>query len=190
MSFDPVRGARKAYEDYAKEINKNLKIALDRTMAKAEDRLNEIIKEKAIQNFYEGYYPTSVYVRTNQLPKAIKAYTEDTSTGDTFKFTYGPILDESTMDHSNYSINVTYAKGKGKHKMFVTKTYNVKLKNKPDEEKIMEMTLGEGYHPSVGTAGTIAPIYDKSNEGILADAFEKFMKEIPGIFNAEMDKLM
>lgn len=189
MSFDPIKEAKKAYEDYAKEINKNLRIALDRTMAKAEDRLNEIIQKKAIQNFYTGHSPT-VYVRTNQLPNAIKAYTEDTSTGDTFKFTYGPILDESTMDHSNYSINVTYKKGKGKNKKLVTKTYNVKLKNKPDEEKIMEMTLGEGYHPRVGTAGTQAPIYNKDDEGVLADAFEEFMKEIPDIFNAEMDKLM
>ena len=189
MSFDPAREAKKAYEDYAKEINKNLRIALDRTMAKAEDRLNEIIQEKAIQNFYEGYFP-HVYNRTWQLPNAIKAYTEDTSTGDTFKFTYGPILDESTMDHSNYSINVTYAKGKGKNKKFVTKTYNIKLKNKPDEERIMEMTLGEGYHPSVGTDDTMAPIYNENDEGVLVDAFEEFMKEIPDIFNAEMDKLM
>ena len=45
MSFDPAREAKKAYEDYAKEINKNLRIALDRTMAKAEDRLNEIKNE-------------------------------------------------------------------------------------------------------------------------------------------------
>lgn len=189
MSFDPVREAKKAYKEYANEINKNLRIALDRTMAKSEDRLNEIIQEKAIQNFYHGYFP-HVYERTWQLPNAIKAYTEDTSNGDTFKFTYGPILDESTMDHSNYRINVTYKKGKGKHKMSVTKTYNIKLKKKPDEERIMEMTLGEGYHPSVGTAGTAAPIYDKSDEGVLADAFEEFMKEIPDIFNAEMDKLM
>ena len=189
MSFDPAREAKKAYEDYAKEINKNLRIALDRTMAKAEDRLNEIIQEKAIQNFYEGYFP-HVYNRTWQLPNAIKAYTEDTSTGDTFKFTYGPILDESTMDHSHYSINVTYAKGKGKNKKFVTKTYNIKLKKKPDEERIMEMTLGEGYHPSVGTADTMAPIYNKNDDGVLVDAFEEFMKEIPDIFNAEMDKLM
>ena len=79
MSFDPAREAKKAYEDYAKEINKNLRIALDRTMAKAEDRLNEIIQEEAIQNFYEGYFP-HVYNRTWQLPNAIKAYTEDTST--------------------------------------------------------------------------------------------------------------
>lgn len=189
MSFDPIKEAKKAYEEYADELNKKFKIALDRTMARAEDRLNEIIQEKAIQNFYMGYSP-HVYNRTWQLPNAIKAYTEDTSTGDTFKFTYGPILDESTMDHSNYSINVTYKKGKGKNKKLVTKTYNVKLKNKPDEEKIMEMTLGEGYHPRVGTAGTQAPIYNKDDEGVLADAFEKFMKEIPDIFNAEMDKLM
>ena len=68
--------------------------------------------------------------------------------------------------------------------------YNIKLKNKPDEERIMEMTLGEGYHPSVGTADTMAPIYNENDEGVLVDAFEEFMKEIPDIFNAEMDKLM
>ena len=94
------------------------------------------------------------------------------------------------MDHSNYSINVTYEKKKEKNKKFVTKTYNIKLKNKPDEERIMEMTLGEGYHPSVGTADTMAPIYNENDEGVLVDAFEEFMKEIPDIFNAEMDKLM
>lgn len=188
---DIVNDIKKSFKEYEKEINNNIRIALDRTMAVAETRLNQIIQEKAISNFYKGYFP-HIYDRTYQLPKAIKAYTEDTSSGDSFSFTFGPSFDESTMDHSSYKIHVVYTRKKDKK--IVSKDYTVNLKNKPNEEAIMEMTLGEGLHPLgkgiVSPVLTQSPIYNKEDQGVLADAFEEFIDEIPTIFENEISKFM
>lgn len=194
------REFERAFDEAMKEIDKKMEIAFQRTMKRMEAELFDVMQEATVKNYYRGYYP-HVYIRTNQLYKAISLEVNDISHGNIMSFDVSPEYDESDMDHSVYQINATYKHRKKNKRTGKTEftgkvsTYKctVKLnKKKPDEEKIMEMTLGAGYHPKVGTAGTQAPIWldDDDDTGILFDALEKYVNENANrIFNEEYNKL-
>jgi hypothetical protein len=66
----------------------------------------------------------------------------------------------------------------------------VTLKSPPDENEILELALGQGYHRNVGKMGTIGPIWDDNNEGHLFNEISKYIKEnAEKIYNEEYDKL-
>jgi len=171
-------------------------IAFKRTMQRMEPELLEVMKEATYRNYYNGYFPR-VYRRTYQLKSAVKLNTKDISTNDVFSFSVIPEYDELAlpMDHSEYDIIATYKHKKNKKftGKISTYKYHVKLKNKPDEEKLMEITLGGGYHPSVGTAKTTAPIWvgeGDDEEGYLFDMLGDYIQEnFDKYFNEEYDKL-
>ena len=162
--------------------------AFKNTIKRMENELFEIMKKVTVYNFYNGYSP-KVYKRTGQLKNAIKIRLDDTSTSNTFSFDVIPIYDESNMDHSE--LTLIYQPMKNKKPFGAPKEYTYTLEN-VDEEKIMNMTLGAGYHPKVGTAKTIAPIWldDEDNTGILFDELIKYVNENASrIYNEEYDKL-
>ena len=171
-----------------KKINEKEEKAFKRTMKRIESELFEIMKQVTVYNFYNGYFP-KIYKRTNQLESVVSIRLDDTSTVNAFSFDIIPRYDESKMDHSELTMLYQPMKNKkpfGKPKEYVYHLDDV------DEEKIMEMTLGAGYHPNVGTAHTSAPIWlnDEDNTGILFDSLENFIKENASrIYNEEYDKL-
>lgn len=191
MASSISRDMEKAMVDAMNEIDKKMEKAFKNAMKRIEPKLFEIMKEASVKNYYNGYFP-HVYIRTNQLHKAISLSLKDTSYGDVFAFSVLPKYDESDMDHREYDILATYKHKKNKKYTGKVSTYkcHVKLKKKPDEEEIMEMTLGAGYHPKVGTAGTDAPIWTEDDEGVLIDALQEYVnKNFEKIFNEEYDKL-
>lgn len=201
MASNVSREFERAFEEAMNEIDKKMEIAFKRTMKRMEAELFEVMKKATVQNFYHGYFP-SVYQRTYQLHKAISLEVKDKSHGNIMSFNVIPEYDESEMDHSVYKVKAVYKhrkkdKSTGKYK-HTGKTsvyeYTVRLKDnkKPDEEKIMEMTLGAGFHPNVGTANTDAPIWldDEDDTGVLFDALEDYVNQNASrIFNEEYDKL-
>lgn len=178
-----------------KEIDKKMEKAFQNTMKRMETELAQVMEKATVQNYYKGYSP-HVYQRTNQLYKAISLEVEDDSYGNSFSFQVIPIYDESDMDHSEYDIIATYKHKKNKKPTGKVSMYkcHVKLKNKPNEEEIMETTLGSGWHPRVGTVRTIAPIWeaddDGEDDGYLFEQLEDYIqKNTKRIFNEEYDKL-
>lgn len=179
------------FESAMEAIDQKMEKAFQNTMKRMETELMEVMREATVYNYYMGYFP-HVYIRTNQLHKAISLRLEDASHGGAFSFDVLPKYDESKMDHSEYDILATYQPKKNKKPFGKKKVYksHVKLKKKPNEERIMEMTLGEGYHPRVGTMGTEAPIWDVNDEGVLWDMLEDYINNnLAKIFNEEYDKL-
>lgn len=191
MASGIASAMEKAMDDAMKEIDRKMEIAFKKAMGRIEPKLLEVMEKASVQNFYGGYFP-HVYIRTGQLKKAISLKTKNTSYGDIFAFSVLPKYDESTMNHREYDILATYKHKKNKKPTGKVSTYkcHVKLKEKPDEEAIMEMTLGAGYHPKVGTAKTDAPIWTEDDEGVLIDALEKYINDnFENFFNEEYDKL-
>ena len=191
MASNISKNMEKAMAEAMNEIDKKMEKAFKNAMKRIEPKLFEVMKKASVKNFYGGYSPR-VYQRTGQLNNAISLRLKDTSYGDMFAFNILPKYDESSMDHSEYDIIATYKHKKNKKLTGKVSTYkcHVKLKKKPDEEAIMEMTLGAGYHPKIGTAGTDAPIWTEDDEGVLIDALEAYVnKNFEKFFNEEYDKL-
>ena len=191
MASSISRDMEKAMAEAMNEIDKKMEKAFKNAMRRIEPKLFDVMKKASVQNYYGGYYP-HVYQRTGQLNKAISLRLKDTSYGDIFAFSVLPKYDESSMDHSEYDIIATYKHKKNKKLTGKISTYkcHVKLKKKPDEEAIMEMTLGAGHHPKVGTADTEAPIWTEDDEGVLIDALQDYVnKNFEKLFNEEYDKL-
>lgn len=193
MASGVASAMEKAMVEAMKEIDRKMDRAFQNAMKRIEPDLLEVMREASVMNYYRGYSPR-VYIRTDQLHQALSLRLKDTSYGDVFAFSVLPKYDESSMDHSEYYMWVTYTRKGGKNRKGKKGTYkykaHVKLKNKPDEEEIMETTLGEGYHPKVGTAMTDAPIWTEDDEGVLIDALQDYVnKNFERIFNEEYDKL-
>lgn len=191
MASGIASAMEKAMAEAMNEIDRKMEMAFKNAMKRIEPKLFEVMREASVENYYNGYFPY-VYIRTNQLHKAISLSLKDTSYGDMFAFSVLPKYDESTMNHREYDIIATYKHKKNKKPTGKVSTYkcHVKLKKKPDEEEIMETTLGYGWHPRVGFAGTDAPIWTEDDEGVLIDALQDYVnKNFEKIFNEEYDKL-
>ena len=196
MASNFKKDLAKLIDEQMEEIDKKMGIAFQKTMKRMEPELLEVMKDATYRNYYNGYSP-HVYRRTYQLKSAVKLSTKDISTNDVFSFSVIPEYDELAlpMDHSEYDIIATYKHKKNKKFTGKVSTYkcHVKLKNKPDEEELMELTLGEGYHPKVGTSNTTAPIWigdGDNSEGHLFDMLGDYIqKNFDKYFNEEYDKL-
>lgn len=194
MSSNFGKDLSKLIDEQMEAIDKKMGLAFKRTMKRMEPELLEVMKDATYRNYYNGYFP-HVYIRTNQLKKAIKLTTKDISNNDVFSFSVIPEYDERDMDHSEYDIIATYKHKKNKKLTGKISTYkcHVKLKNKPDEEELLELTLGEGWHPRVGNAETISPIWigeGEDEEGYLFEMLGDYIqKNFNTYFNEEYDKL-
>lgn len=179
------------FEDALSEIDKKMEKAFNRTMKRMEQGIKKVMTKATVDNFYSGYIPIK-YHRTMQLVQAVSFRLEDTSFDGAFSFNVLPKYDETVMDHSEYDVLVDYQPKKNKKPFGKKKTYkcHVKLKKKPDEEKILDMTLGDGYHPKAGHGSTRHPIWDHNDEGYLWDCLEEYIKNnLSKIFNEEYNKL-
>lgn len=193
MASSISRDMERAMAEAMNEIDKKMEKAFKNAMKRIEPKLLDVMRKASVVNYYRGYSP-HVYIRTNQLHKAISLRLEDTSYGDMFAFSVFPKYDEKNpgMNHSKYKIVATYKHKKNKKFTGKVSQYicDVELKKKPDEEAIMEMTLGAGYHPKVGTADTEAPIWTEDDDGVLIDALQDYVnKNFEKLFNEEYDKL-
>lgn len=184
----------KAYDNAIQELDKKMGMAFKRAMARMQEGLYDVMLQWSVKNYYNGYFPIS-YERTHQLYNAININLEDTSNSGMFAFNVIPEYDETKMDHSHYTINVTYSRRKnGKKTGAISRyKYKINLKNKPNEERILQMALEEGYHPSVGHMGTEHPIWTGNGdeeEGVLLDALIKYVVDnAQNFFNEEFNKL-
>lgn len=186
MASSISRDMEKAMADAMNEIDKKMEKAFQNAMKRIEPELFKVMRAEAVENYYAGYKPKR-YKRTHQLHNAISIRLENRSDDDLFAFSVFPKYDETKMDHSQYDMFITYTRKDGHTYEYWRR---VKLKNKPDEEAIMETTLGQGYHPKVGTMGTRAPIWTKDDNGILIDALDDYVKKhFENYFNEEYDKL-
>lgn len=194
MASNFERDLAKVLDEQGDEIDRKMGAAFKRTMKRMEPELFEVMKDATYRNYYDGYFP-HVYIRQNELKKAISLNTEDISNNDVFAFNIIPKYDETKMDHSEYDIIATYRHKKNKKFTGKVSTYkyHVKLKNKPDEEEILETTLGYGWHPRVGFAETEQPIWvgeDDDSEGYLFDMLGEYIqKKFDKYFDEEFDKL-
>lgn len=170
-------------DDIVNDYRKQVAQALKRAEQKVKVRMQEIIQEYMLDNYYNGYTP-KMYVRIYQLQKSVGPYTELKDFNNIFALGFGIEDDEpygySAMDHSKYQIKVTYQR---KKKSGVwEKTYEYEDDN-VNEEYIFENFLA-GIHPNVGPAGT-SNISERVNKAL--DYFLDF--EVIDIVNKELDRI-
>lgn len=170
-----------AVNDYRKQIEKALKRAEQRIRV----RMQDIINEYMLDDYYNGYTP-KMYVRIFQLQKSVGPYTEFGSKDNVFAIAFGIEDEESpygfgAMDHSNYSIKVTYHR---KKKSGVwEKTYNYHDED-VDEKDIFENFMA-GIHPNAVGPTTTQHIRERTSKAL--DFFLAF--EVEDIVNQEIDKI-
>lgn len=195
MASDMSKMLKRAAESCADEEDRKIQIALNKTMVRVEEKLDEILTEYMVQAYYNGYSPIE-YVRSFQLGNAVKSYAEKYTHGSTMGFNFGAIFDETKMNHSVYKIRVKwYRKRK---KQWVTKEYTVnkkKHKNKAKELAILE-AFQEGIHPNAVPAGFTgtpngSPLFNDALEGVVPEIVEAWVENggIKDIFLEELNKL-
>ena len=199
-----LKKAVNAYtEEMAAEENKKIQLALSNTMVRLEQKVEEFLDLMATA-YYGGYDPVS-YIRTMQLqrqdPRPVRPYTEIQKMGNMSNLSFGVIFDESTMDHSSYTVKARwYDKKKKKWKdVKKSKAYTVtpgKHKgNKPNEKKILEF-FKEGIHPNAVLEGmtefvTPEPLFTSDKLGAIPDLITEWVErgELQQIFMEELRKL-
>ena len=167
-----------AIDDIVNEYRKQVEQALKRAEEKIRVRMQEIIQEDMLDDYYNGYTP-KLYVRTQQLENSVGPYSKLTDFGTGFNLSFGIEIDPpygpSAMDHNILTLH--YIR---KNETSWEKSYD---KSDADEEKIFENFL-EGIHPNVGRANT-GHIRERVHEHL--DYFLDF--EITDIVNRELDKI-
>ena len=208
MASEMSKMLRKAVDHYtdqmAQEENKRIEIALDKTMDKIKEKVEEYLQVMS-RAYYKGYDPIS-YIRTMQLQRPetrpVNPNARIKTSGDISTLTFGVTWDESTMNHSSYSIKARWYDKKNKKWKDVkkTKTYTVtpgkrKPGSVPKEEKILEF-FQEGIHPNAvweGITGfaTPMPLFTEDKEGYIPDLIDEWLDtgELQEIFNNELRKL-
>ena len=199
MASDISKMLKQAAESCAKEIereeDKKIKIALNNTMVRVEEKLDEILTEYMVNAYYNGYSPTS-YVRSFQLGNAVKSYTEAHNLGTVSGFTFGAIFDESKMNHSLLRIRVRYYLKR--QKKWVEQEYPLKKSgytHKANELAILE-AFQDGIHPNATPSGMTntpngTPLFNDAQEGAVPDIIESWVENggIQDIFLQELNNL-
>lgn len=167
-------------DDYRKQVEK----ALRRAEQRIKVRMQDIINEYMLDNYYNGYRP-KMYVRIFELQKSVGPYTKFSNNNNVFSIAFG-IEDEespygfSAMDHSHYQIKITYQR---KKKPGVWERLYDYVDEDVDEEEIFDNFLA-GIHPNVGRAGT------KDVRKEVSRALDIFLdSEVIDIVNKELDKI-
>lgn len=195
MSKIVKQAARSCADEIEREEDRKIKIALDKTMVLVEEKLDEILTEYMVAAYYNGYSPVE-YIRSLQLGKAVKSYTDPYTSGTTMGFEFGAIFDEKKMNHSTYKIKVRwYRKRK---KQWAEQTYTVtpkKRTRKVDELAILE-SFQDGIHPNAVPAGftstpNASPLFNDDKNGIVPEVIEAWVEDggIQDIFLEELNKL-
>ena len=170
--------AMDAINDIVNDYRKQVEQALKRAEEKIRIRMQEIIQEDMLDDYYNGYTP-KLYVRTYQLEKSVGPYTKLTDIGTGFKLIFGVETDSpygpSAMEHNTLTLRYTSKNGTTWEKSYE--------KSDSDEEKIFENFL-EGIHPNVGRANS-SHIRERLHKHL--DYFLDF--EIINIVNSELDKI-
>lgn len=200
---------RRAVNEYTDEIakkeNKNIEIALDRTMDRIKEKVEEYLKIMS-SAYYKGYDPIS-YIRTMQLQKSatrpVNPSAKITTHGNMTSLSFGVTWDESTMNHSKYTVKARWYDKKRKKWKDVkkSKTYTVNVGKKGgspvDEEAILEL-FQEGIHPKASLEGmtsfpTPSPLFtEETKEGYIPDLITEWVESgaLQEIFNDELRKLI
>lgn len=202
---------KKAIDEYTDEIakqeNNKIEIALDRTMKYVEEKVDEYLEWMA-QSYYDGYEPVW-YIRTGQLQKKdtrpVNPYTEINTFGNMSQLSFGVIFDETSMNHSSYTVQARWYDKKNKKWKDVKKrkTYTVtpgKRKGKKPSELAILRFYQEGIHPNATFEGienmagapTPVPLFTDDKEGAVPDLIENWVENggLQEIFNNELRKLI
>lgn len=207
MTSDMSKLLRKAVDEYtdeiAKEENKKIEIALNNTMEIVKEEVDEYLDWMS-RAYYDGYDPIW-YIRTMQLQKKstrpVNPYAEIRTSGSMSNLSFGVIFDESTMNHSSYTVKARWYDKKHKKWKDVKKrtSYTVtpgKKKGKaPKESKILEF-FQEGIHPNASIEGltdfiTPEPLFTMNREGAVPELIEEWVESgaLQKIFNEELKKI-
>lgn len=147
--FDFSDALDKIVEEYREQVRKALKVAEQKIRIK----MQEIIQEYMLDDYYNGYTP-KMYVRINQLQNSVGPYTELKEQNNAFAIGFGIETGDpygpDAMDHSLLILNVQYKRKKSSGTWESTYTYD---NNYVDEKIIFENFLA-GIHPNVGNANT------------------------------------
>ena len=191
-------------EEIAKEENKKIEIALDNTMKRVQEKVDEYLEWMA-QAYYEGYDPVW-YVRTHQLQnkstRPANPCVRITTSGSMSNLSFGVTFDESRMNHGSYTVKARWYDKKNKKWKDVKKSkiYNVtpgkKKGKKPSEIAILKF-YQEGIHPNAVLDGitdfpTPEPLFLDNRQGAVPDLIENWLDSgaLQKIFNDELRKLV
>ena len=162
--------------DYRKQVEQ----ALIRAEKRIRVRMQEIIREDMLDDYYDGYTP-KVYVRTFQLENSVGPYTELKSANNVFGLSFGIETDNpygpGAMDHSELTLIYNRKGGGDPWK----RTY---IKDNVDEKAIFENFL-EGIHPNITGASKTQHIRERVKRHL--NYFLEF--EAVYIVNQELDKI-
>lgn len=174
MGKTPLSSAfENSVNNFLNDYNQKLEIALEKSKAKIEERLKEIIDD-ITERYYNGYFP-HIYIRQHQLYGTTPPHAEIQDIGEGYRV-QSYFLDDDEgygsqkLDHSTFSVNVTYKTKKGK----VTKKYTYSGKN-VDEQRIFE-EYKQGVHHRVGRKGS--PVVEKLAQIELDKFCQGEMREI------------
>lgn len=172
-----------AIDDIVNEYRKQVGQALKRAEQKIKVRMQEIIQEDMLDDYYGGYTP-KLYVRTYQLEKSVGPYTQLTDFDTGFNLSFGIDIDPpygpSAMDHS--ILTLRYVRKNNSEPW--EKTYDKSGSKYPVKEEEIFNNFLEGIHPNVGRANT-SHIRERLKQHL--DYFLSF--EVETIVNSELDKI-
>ena len=197
MASNISKELKSAAESYANEIAKDedrkIQIALNKTMKQVEEKIDEFLIKYMVEAYYKGYDPIR-YRRSFQLGKSVKSYTDLHSSGTSMGFNFGVIFDETKMNHSSYTVKATWYRKKTKQ--WVSKEYTITpKKTKVKEAKILSF-FQEGIHPNWVPEGftetpNAMPLFTDDKEGSVPEIIEAWVDNggIIDIFLKELNKL-
>lgn len=175
-----------AIDDIVNDYRKQVWAALQRVEKIVKVRMQEIIQEDMLDDYYNGYTP-KLYVRIYQLEKSVGPYVKLTDIGNNFNLAFGidvdPPYGPSAMQHSGEGILTLRYTRKTSSEPW-QKSYDKIVEDKEKFEKIIFENFLEGIHPNVGRAGT-SHIRERVKKHL--DYFLDF--EIEHIINCELDKI-
>lgn len=167
-------------DDIVNDYRKQVAQALKRAEQEIRVKMQEIIQEYMLDDYYQGYTP-KLYVRIYQLEKSVGPYTELKEAGNTFGLAFGIDTDDpygpGAMDHSELTVRYSRKKRDDPWKKTYDKT------GKVDEEEIFENFLA-GIHPNVGQAKSH---HIRERVGQRLDYFLEW--DAPHIISQELDKI-
>ena len=166
-------------EEVQKEYQKKVEQALDRAEKIIHKKIQQIINEYMIKDYYQGYIPIE-YKRTGELKKSVYPSIEIGNQGGAYGITFGIEDDWEAMDHSTLHVVV---KRKSKKTGKIKEYEYFYEREDVNEEAIFENFMA-GIHPRVGNAGT-HHIEERVNQAL--DYF--FLMELEDIVTKELSKI-
>ena len=206
MSNMLKRAVQEYTDEIAKKEDKNIQIALDRTMEYAAKKIDTYL-EWMQRVYYDGYEPVS-YIRSYQLrnksTRPVNPYAEINTVGTTANLNFGVVFNAKSMNHGSYTIKARWYDKKNKQWKDVkkNKTYTItpgkKGGSKPNEETILSF-YQNGIHPNASLEGimnmagapTPTPLFTTEGTGDVYNLIDQWVqsRELQDVFNNELKKL-